>query len=327
MTERSAQAAALAMLNHGGELGAELRAALEALGARFVFEAPAAAFDTAALAASGARVVLINLGADDEGDTIEHVHALLDASDYAIVINDAEASAQLAAADRPRWARHLAAKILQRPEMSLPPAPPDLEPLPTFEQHWAARVPVAESLDAKPLAPPPEAPAHVEAASPGAGHADDFNDRDLMRALENFDAASIEAPPPDNNLHDFDALIAAAAAVSDSAASARVAAPADSAVSQSTAAASSSAATASIAAPEWSLDPLTEGEAPAAAPGADAAVKPANVADFSSALELVPLPDEAPHIVRNGVLYDTGRDLQSPAPAPSRDESKPAADT
>jgi chemosensory pili system protein ChpB (putative protein-glutamate methylesterase) len=149
----------LALLNEGGELVAELRAALQALGANIVFEAPARSLDRAALKASGARVVVINIGAASGGegvadDELDRLSELLDADDYEIVINDSEASAQLPVSDQARWARHLAAKILRRPEITLPPAPPGAEAIPTFEQHWASRVPVADTWG---VADPPPA--------------------------------------------------------------------------------------------------------------------------------------------------------------------------
>ena len=52
--------------------------------------------------------------------------------------------------------RHLASKILRRPEIVLPPRPAGAEAPPTFEQHWAARVPVADVIGdaAAPVATP-----------------------------------------------------------------------------------------------------------------------------------------------------------------------------
>lgn len=135
--------ATLALVNEGGELSLELRAQLQSLGAAIVYEATAQTLDVAALKSSGARVVVVNLGGDND-ESLDRVYALLDSSEFEIVINDTEATAKVASADQARWARHLAAKILRRPEIILPPIPAGTQAVPTFAEHWAAQVPVAD---------------------------------------------------------------------------------------------------------------------------------------------------------------------------------------
>lgn len=144
MTTARADSAALALLNQDGGIAAELRFALQAFGANIVYEASLQDVDRAALQASGARTVVINLGEDE--DALDDIQDLLESPDYEIIVNDSGVSAQLKGTDQARWVRHLAAKILRRPEIVLPPRPAGAQALPTFEQHWAARVPVADVI-------------------------------------------------------------------------------------------------------------------------------------------------------------------------------------
>ncbi len=118
----------VALLNQGAQLKPGLRQALVTLGAEIVYETAASLLDDAALAASGARVIVVNLGADDE--PIGEIRKLLDAGDYDIVINDTETSDRLGDSEQARWARLLAGKILQRPDFDLPPRPAGAEAVP-----------------------------------------------------------------------------------------------------------------------------------------------------------------------------------------------------
>jgi chemosensory pili system protein ChpB (putative protein-glutamate methylesterase) len=304
--------AMLALLNQGGELVAELRAALQALGANIVFEAPARSLDPVALKASGARVVVINLGAAAGGeeiddDELDRISELLDADDYEIVINDSEASAQLPVSDQARWARHLAAKILRRPEITLPPAPPGAEAIPTFEQHWASRVPVADTWG---VADPPPAPRDavqaaaavaaaaalateaapaivepeelpppidlepVESVPEATAEAEQSagGDSDFTLALESFEAAAGSAPVAEDNLQDFDALFVDASITSETI-DAPLHAPALEPEPEPTSRPKAKTSAKPADAPDWSLAPVVEGEAeaPAVEPKAEPA--------------------------------------------------------
>ena len=160
MTKPAANAT-LALLNQGGGIGSELCSALRVLGADVVYEAPLQALDRAALSASGARIVVINLV--DNEDALDDIQDLLDSNDYEIIVNDNAVSAQLTGPDQARWVRHLAAKILRRPDIVLPPRPEGAVAPPTFQQHWADRVPVAETIRAEQT---PAAEAVKPAAAP-----------------------------------------------------------------------------------------------------------------------------------------------------------------
>jgi len=157
----------VALLYPSSQYGGHLREALKELGAAVVYEAPSANIDRDALEGSGARVVIVNLGADSD-DYIDQVYDVLDAGDYHVVFNDAQVTEQLSGWDHARWARNLAAKILSRPEVAEPPRPPGAEAVPTPVQKSAAAVPVAERPGAPPapIAPRKPEPPTVELPVP-----------------------------------------------------------------------------------------------------------------------------------------------------------------
>jgi two-component system chemotaxis response regulator CheB/chemosensory pili system protein ChpB (putative protein-glutamate methylesterase) len=117
----SAPTPSVALLFADAELGAHLREALQALSARIVHEGPANAVRREDLAA--ADVVVVNLDATVE-DNFEQLYEVLDESRQRVVFNDAAASRGLSGWDRARWARHLAAKLLDAGDVD-PPRPAD----------------------------------------------------------------------------------------------------------------------------------------------------------------------------------------------------------
>jgi two-component system chemotaxis response regulator CheB/chemosensory pili system protein ChpB (putative protein-glutamate methylesterase) len=152
----------VALLYQGDNLGGHLKDALRDLGADIVYESLASNLDRGALEGCGARIVVFNL--DSESDAqIDHVYDVLDEGDYEVVFNDADASAQLSGTDQARWARHLAAKILNKPEIAEPARPVWAESIPTRAQKTAAAnasatvTPIA-ARQAIPAAPVPPAP-------------------------------------------------------------------------------------------------------------------------------------------------------------------------
>ncbi len=136
----------VALLFQGDNLGGHLKDALRDLGADIVYESLASDLDRDALEGCGARIVVFNL--DSESDAqIDHVYDVLDEGDYEVVFNDANASAQLAGSDQARWARHLAAKILNKPEIAVPARPV-----------WAESVPMRAKKPAAAVAPATASP-------------------------------------------------------------------------------------------------------------------------------------------------------------------------
>jgi len=145
----------VALLYQTGDLGGHLKTALNELGAAIVYESQASNLSREALEGSGARIVVFNLDPESEAQ-IDHVYDVLDAGDYEVVFNDADVSAQLSGWDQARWARHLAAKILHKPEIATPARP-----------LWAESVPEPGQRSApKPASKPAPAPAPPSAASP-----------------------------------------------------------------------------------------------------------------------------------------------------------------
>ena len=121
MPEVASTAPAVALLFEDAALGARLRQALLDRGAQIVLEDSAAHATPAAVADSGAEVIVISLESAAE-DAIEILYGALDGSRQRVVFNDAEASRRLSGWDQARWARHLAAKILGSADVD-PPRP------------------------------------------------------------------------------------------------------------------------------------------------------------------------------------------------------------
>ena len=324
MSAQGAQSASLALLNQGSSsLGAELRRALEALGAHIAYESALSALDRAALTASGARVVVINLAPGE--DVPDDVVDWLDAGNYEIVINDSENSAKLEGFDLARFARHLAAKILHRPDIILPPRPPGAVAPPTTQQHWAERVPEADIPGAPPPArlvtPPAASPAPasiapippleqtpaattfehatiLESAAPDiVGGDSDSLDAQLAQALQSLEA-SAKTHTPIEEVPDLDALLASAPLelqedVSPPAVPATPAqAPAPAPVAAEPAKPAPAAAP-NWSAANWSLEPVEENEPGAPAP----APAPAKQKTSEFGFETVSLEDSlAPHV-------------------------------
>jgi chemotaxis response regulator CheB len=126
---------AIALLYQATNLHEHLKRALGELGARVVYDARAAEFNFAALNASGARVVVVNLDPEVE-EEIDQLDELLAADHLHVVFNDGEVSSRLDGWDQARWARHLAAKILGAGDLN-PPRPQGAQAIPVRVQSAA----------------------------------------------------------------------------------------------------------------------------------------------------------------------------------------------
>ncbi|MFZ2236746.1 MAG: hypothetical protein WAV67_10255, partial [Dokdonella sp.] len=111
---------AIALIFSDGASSRMLREVIRALGCPIAYEASAAAFTPDALAESGATIVIVDLGLDEE---IDSIFDLLDDDRYRVIVNDAEVTGGLSGWEHARWARHLAAKILGVPAVVDPPRP------------------------------------------------------------------------------------------------------------------------------------------------------------------------------------------------------------
>ncbi|HET7664119.1 MAG TPA: chemotaxis protein CheB [Rhodanobacteraceae bacterium] len=146
----------VALLFADADLGAHLREALVALGARIVYEGAAAQAQPEALAKSGADVVVVNLEpAEDEH--FDRLHALLEQGSQRVVFNDAEASRNLSGWDKARWARHLAVKLIGSGDVD-PPRPTDARQVETQTQGGATphQAPRRDTPGVAPAAPAPK---------------------------------------------------------------------------------------------------------------------------------------------------------------------------
>jgi len=172
----------VALLYQGDDLGGHLRNALRDLGAAVVYETLATNLDRGALEGSGARIVVFNLDSQSDAQ-LDHVYDVLDEGDYEVVFNDADVSGHLSGSDQARWARHLAAKILHKPEIAVPARPAWAESVPTPAQKKVAAA--APSI-------PPATAASVTAAvmPPPVAVANDATVADLSAGLAPVEAAT-----------------------------------------------------------------------------------------------------------------------------------------
>lgn len=207
---------AVALLFEDAEQSAHLREALNELGARIVHEGPATELDAAVLSGSGAQVVVINLDAAVE-EHIDRIYDTVDLDRQRVVFNDAEASQGLSGWDQARWARHLAAKLMDQFDID-PPRPADARPVEVADVPAAVAERAADA--ATPVAgaaPGTSVPAEEDAASmPGTGGETESDDAapglDIDPADDSFmmrGEASVEAAEDDGALGaEFDALLA-----------------------------------------------------------------------------------------------------------------------
>jgi two-component system chemotaxis response regulator CheB/chemosensory pili system protein ChpB (putative protein-glutamate methylesterase) len=172
----------VALLYQTSQLEGHLKDALKELGAAVVYEALTAQMDRDALEGSGAHVVIVNLDPEIESH-LDEVYDLLDDERYNVVFNDAQVSSELSGWEQARWSRHLAAKIMGRPEVSDPPRPPGSQAPPSPAQKIARGIPDV----------PQQSPPGHTFAPDAAATAMFSNDAGLSDAL---DALFGQAPAP-----------------------------------------------------------------------------------------------------------------------------------
>jgi two-component system chemotaxis response regulator CheB/chemosensory pili system protein ChpB (putative protein-glutamate methylesterase) len=111
----------IALLFGDGEMGNQLRLALQEHGARIVHEGHVGSLSRDLLMESGAEVVVVNLE-DEDDDALDRLYDVIDGDTPRVVFNDGQASRALGGWDRARWARHLAAKVMASADVD-PPRP------------------------------------------------------------------------------------------------------------------------------------------------------------------------------------------------------------
>lgn len=188
----------VALLCSDPDLGEHLRAALKARDAHIVHDGAASGTDSRTLGASGADVVIVNLESDEE-DSLDALQETLDAGDWNVIFNDAEASRSLAEWERARWARHLAAKLAGDDNVD-PPRPADAEDVVIPD---AASVPDASADTGAPTvtAMRPEEPTTASAAD---ATTEDATTADATPS--SADDAGHDADDPSDGSGDFDQL-------------------------------------------------------------------------------------------------------------------------
>jgi two-component system chemotaxis response regulator CheB/chemosensory pili system protein ChpB (putative protein-glutamate methylesterase) len=195
-----ADSVAVALLFDDAELGGHLRAALSEHGARIAHEGPVSSFDVGKLRQAGVDVLVVNLDDAVDDTALDLIYELVAAGDIPVVFNDAQASRGLDGWDRARWARHLAAKTLNKDSID-PPRPEDAQAvrtLPTPSQVAPAAAAVPEAAiqpppSAEPLPPAAEAPAQAAA---------------LADLLQEHDEAPLQRDAADTLADELQALLA-----------------------------------------------------------------------------------------------------------------------
>ncbi|MEO8459489.1 MAG: chemotaxis protein CheB [Dokdonella sp.] len=119
----------VALIARNADSGKRVRATVTVLGTPIVYESTAAEFDSAALEQSGAQVVVVAL--DDDDSDFDAIFELAADDRYRFVFDDSKVSGGLTGSDHARWARHLAAKILDVQIGLDPPRPGESDPLVT----------------------------------------------------------------------------------------------------------------------------------------------------------------------------------------------------
>lgn len=146
-------APAVALLFDEHEPGLQLRQALQESGAHIVHEGPVRGLSLEWLGDANPDVLVVNLD-DSHDDVLEQLYALIDGEHLRVVFNDAQASRTLQGWDRARWARHLAAKVLevQNLDPPRPPYPPAAAP-PVSEHPAEAAGEASDSVNGTPTLP------------------------------------------------------------------------------------------------------------------------------------------------------------------------------
>lgn len=192
----------VALLFQTDELGRHLRAVLNDIGTPIVYESTTQAIDRVSLEQSGARVVVVNLDSELDGD-LDQVYDLLGDGPYRVLINEGQVSSRLSGWDQARWMRHLAAKILDTPAVSDPPRPAGAEPVPAPPTQ-AGAVPTAATVaaTAEAVAPPSgpievaiDRPDEIAPAPPEAAAGVDLALADVDED-EPFSFDDLEVAPP-----------------------------------------------------------------------------------------------------------------------------------
>ncbi len=128
-TAVTSNAPGVVLLFEDADLSAHLRKALIDAGARIVHEGPASEASRENPAVTGADVIVVNL--DDRAEAyLDSLYEIIDEGRQRLVFNDAEASSGLSGWDQARWARHLAAKLMDAHDVD-PPRPAQSRPVET----------------------------------------------------------------------------------------------------------------------------------------------------------------------------------------------------
>lgn len=117
------------VLGRAGDAQQQLQHALDAIGAQTLATGEIDQLDPEQMRAARPDVILVSVDDRTNDASLDRWQSLFDAPGTTVVFDDADVTSHLSGWDLARWARHLAAKVLGRPDV-LPPVQPDAERLP-----------------------------------------------------------------------------------------------------------------------------------------------------------------------------------------------------
>ena len=118
------------VLGPAGDAQQQLRYALDELGAQTLAVGDFNQLDPAKMRELNPDVWLVSIDENTDPASLEPWQPLFDNPEDTVVFDDADVTRRLSGWDLARWARHLAAKVLGRDDVLLPPVSPDAERLP-----------------------------------------------------------------------------------------------------------------------------------------------------------------------------------------------------
>ncbi len=181
------------VLGPAGDAQQQLRYALDELGAQTLAVGNFDELDPAKMRELNPDVWLVSVDENTDPSLLEPWQPLFDDPTDKVVFDDADVTRRLSGWDLARWARHLAAKVLGRDELLLPPVSPDAKRL---SQPGDADEPAA---DAKPDPSP-------EGGASGPFELALADDAELAAPVGDGNSASAEKPALDLASFDTDGL-------------------------------------------------------------------------------------------------------------------------
>jgi chemosensory pili system protein ChpB (putative protein-glutamate methylesterase) len=125
-----AAAPKVVVLGRAGDAQQQLKQALDAIGVQTLAAGDLDQLDPELMRTAHPDVFLVSIDERTKDTSLARWQALFDAPGTTVVFDDADVTSRLSGWDLARWARHLASKVLGKPNDVLPPVQADAERLP-----------------------------------------------------------------------------------------------------------------------------------------------------------------------------------------------------